>query len=613
MSATATFSLSVVLSAINRTGGAFAALEQNANRVQHSFSRASDSFSKIFSLQNAIPVAMGGYFAKLGMEFEKTNMRFNVFLRDADKAKIMIAELNDFANKTIYNSRETFAAATPLMNHYKDADVMREKLMMLSDVAQGLGTITLPELAQKFAIFRSQQTLYSQDIKEMTNRGFDMEYFAKALNTTADKVFDFASEGKIKFKDFEKALQLATQEGGAFYQMTEKISTTSGGRFDAAIGEMQQSLTELSIHGLPLITSMVKELVTPFAAFTSEAVKAHPALSKLVASSLLLGAVAVPVFNVAKGFWFLGAGMVGAATKAVQFTNVVATLTKAMVTGDIVAYYSNIAKASPAAQALARGLSAVTLQQYAWNAAMAANIALGAVAVIAALTAGVAYYVWQKKRAADAVAYENRLNIEAQKRAQESTLEKKAELKEQMEALRKMREGSEEFRGALRKLKSEYPEYLKNINVEKATMQDLPGIYAKVAKGLDDLAMAQALADMKKEAFMEMAKAEKDKQIALMSENNFGDKLVNTFGVGNAFGNIGWEFSTLKDIADANERKKNAEFDNENINKMIERHKADTQGSPQQIVIHSHLNLNEKEIAAATNRVNRVDGRGSYN
>lgn len=596
MNATATFGLAVVLDAINRTGGAFRSVEADVNKIKSSFGKAGDSFSKLISVQSAIPVSLGLVFAKQGMEMEKTQMRFEVFLKSADKAKTMVAALNDFAKETLYSGNETFSAATPLLNHYKEADVVREKLMMLSDVAQGLGSITLQELSQKFSIFRAQQTLFTQDIKEMTNRGFDLNYFADALGTTSDKVFEFASEGKVKFKDFEKALQLATQEGGSFYKMTEKISDSTGGRLDAAMGEFQQHLTTLSIHSLPLLSDLVKGALVPLAQFTGAFVAAHPVIAKVASWGILFGAAALPLLRLGQSIWFFGSGVASAIVGAVKFTQTVVALRSAMVTGDIIKYYSTIGNASPMAIRLARALRLVTIQQLGLNAAMSANVAaIAFVAILAAATAGIAYMTYQTNKAKEAMRLQNDVN----EATIEQAAQKRAGMQEEIDNLANLKEGTAEYNLAVNRLKNNYGEYVKYINWSKVSKKDLPELSKKIAEGIELEAKALALARIKSEQYYE---AEKARMEAASIKNNWADDaMMQTF----AGGLLTKFFGNTQKRNEAAERYATGRENIAAINEMQQSNNAE-------IRLTTNVVLDGKVVGSTVNNVNRIDNRGNY-
>lgn len=71
MNATTTFGLAVVLSAINRTGSVFGAVERQVSGLQRSFGKTQDAVNKLFNIGSTISVCLGTAFAKQGMEMEK--------------------------------------------------------------------------------------------------------------------------------------------------------------------------------------------------------------------------------------------------------------------------------------------------------------------------------------------------------------------------------------------------------------------------------------------------------------------------------------------------------------------------------------------------------------
>jgi hypothetical protein len=134
---------------VNELNGSFAGTERSAESFA---SKAGAGFRSLTGLVAALGISIGvigGLTAmgRLGMELEQTNVKFEVLMGSAEKAKGMMEELNTYANSTPY-SNEGIVKGAELMLAF---GVAHEKVMpnikMLGDVAMGneekLGGISL--------------------------------------------------------------------------------------------------------------------------------------------------------------------------------------------------------------------------------------------------------------------------------------------------------------------------------------------------------------------------------------------------------------------------------------------------------------------------------------
>lgn len=159
-------------------------------------------------------------------KMQQLQVALSTILQDKSKADQLIAEIVQFAAKTPFNLDDVATGAKQLLAYGSSADNVVKELSMLGDVASGL-QIPLGSLIYLYGTLRVQGRAYWRDIQQFQGRGVNIvEEMAKNLGVTQDQIKKLVEEGKIGFKDVEKAFQSMTSEGGKFNNMLENSAGT---------------------------------------------------------------------------------------------------------------------------------------------------------------------------------------------------------------------------------------------------------------------------------------------------------------------------------------------------------------------------------------------------
>jgi len=197
-----------------------------------SSSAMSDAFSKVKMIVVAVAAALltaGVNAVKAAADMETTTVAFEVMLGSAEKATKLLSQLKSFAASTPFELTEVLSASKALLAFGIDASKIESTLRSLGDIAAGVG-MPLKDLAEIYGKSKTQGTLYSEDINQLTGRGIPViKALAEVLGVTEDKVKKFASEGKIGFAQLEQAFTNLTADGSQFGGLMEKQSTTLNG------------------------------------------------------------------------------------------------------------------------------------------------------------------------------------------------------------------------------------------------------------------------------------------------------------------------------------------------------------------------------------------------
>lgn len=608
MSNSGSFHLSLILSAINRTGSAFGAIYRSEARLQERRQQYQQAQNDLLSIGTGVSVGMAGYILKSGMELENIKTRFEVFLKDGNKAKQMLLDLNKFADITPFSNQETYKAAGFLLPYIKDSKVLTEELSMLGDVAKGINA-PFGELVEKYARFKAQGKLHMQDIYELTGRGFDVNLIKKAVGV--DNLEDASRSGKLTFEKIREAMKLATEQGGMFENMMERMSKTGSGKLSTAMGTAQYSLSNMSEKLMPTMVQLLDEVIPLVNAF-SQWVEANPKLAKGLIE-VTVGLAGLSVGRKVLTFLYTGAALnisrfMSMAVSVHRVSQAYRALAAAQAAGNMTAWYTALQNYGAAGNTAARMLGMARIQQLVFNAAVLTNPYVLAIAGLVAL-AGVIYVA--NERMTDLNESQQML-LDIATEAKDKVVDEHVAFTKLWKELEKTNPKSKEFADIKAKLLSQYPQYLNKVDLEKAKVGDLPSLYKRATEAMLLHASQRVAIERGEKAQKEWSQAMFDKEDAKRRLNltggNVGDRISKSMGQ-TPIGMIAREFSMSKDVTDADARQRQAEADMKTAEliatKLAEKMK------DVNITVNTETKLDGKTIAKSTNNVNEVNNRGS--
>lgn len=212
--------------------------------------------------------------SKMGLEYnsqmQSYETAFATMLGDAEKAQALTDNLKTLAAKTPLAMADLADASKILLAFGSSAEELPNQLKRLGDVAQGdaqkLGT-----MATAFGRIQSNGYASLEEINMMIDQGFNpLNIIAEQTGETMAEVRDRVSDGEVSFEELSKALQIATDEGGQFYNAMENQSKTFEGQMSTLqdnVSALAGSLTEglfssLAENALPQVNNWVDELLT---------------------------------------------------------------------------------------------------------------------------------------------------------------------------------------------------------------------------------------------------------------------------------------------------------------------------------------------------------------
>lgn len=260
-------------SAINKTK----TLDKGVGRLKSKISEVGKSLAAI-----GAGVAIVG-FGKSIIESLKNYEYFSASLRTLMKGDILSAnalekQLISLATKTPFSLVELQDATKQLLAYGFTANKVTKNIAMLGDVASSL-KIPFNDIAYLYGTLKTQGRAFSKDIYQFTGRGIPIvKELAKQFRVTDSEVMKLVEDGKVGFKDIEKAFKSMTSEGGMFFNMMSVQSKTVGGQLSNMGDQWEQlkvnigkSQTGIINSTVSMVNSLVASLNNYFIHINTEA------------------------------------------------------------------------------------------------------------------------------------------------------------------------------------------------------------------------------------------------------------------------------------------------------------------------------------------------------
>lgn len=191
-----------------------------------------DNFKKAGLASAGLLAAMGAVGAKMvgvASTFEQNRVAFETMLGSADKARVLLQQISDFAAKTPFELPQVAEGAKQLLALGGSAENVLPHLKAIGDVAAGTGA-PLDRLILNFGQVRLQGKLTGRELRDFAVSGVPLiDELAKNLGVAKDQIAEMVSAGKIGFPEVEKAFMTMTGAGGKFNDLMTKQSKTFGG------------------------------------------------------------------------------------------------------------------------------------------------------------------------------------------------------------------------------------------------------------------------------------------------------------------------------------------------------------------------------------------------
>lgn len=205
-------------------------------------------------------IALGTAGVKYNAQMEDFEANLTTLLGNADKAKDMLNDLKEMANTTPFETSDLLEATQMMLGFGLAADKTQGYLQTLGDISMG-NTEKLMSLTRAFSQIGAAGKATMEDINQMIDAGFNpLQIMSETTGKSMADLRDEVSAGKISFEDIAEAMQIATSEGGRYYNAMEKASQTMNGKLSTAMDALKTALGELTQSLLPIVTKVVEKI-----------------------------------------------------------------------------------------------------------------------------------------------------------------------------------------------------------------------------------------------------------------------------------------------------------------------------------------------------------------
>lgn len=240
-------SVEYILSLKDKFSSGIKSATSNTEKLNGAVNQAQKGIS---SLGGALGIGLGAAgIVSFGREVVKSLVNYEYFsasLRtlmngDAGAAKALETQLVALAKATPFSLVEIQDATKQLLAYGFSASSVTTNIKMLGDVAAAL-KIPFGDIAYLYGTLKTQGRAFAKDIQQFTGRGIPVvAELAKQFKVADSEVMKLVEDGKIGFKEIEKAFQSMTTEGGMFFNMMEEQTKTVGGKI-SALGDSYEQL-----------------------------------------------------------------------------------------------------------------------------------------------------------------------------------------------------------------------------------------------------------------------------------------------------------------------------------------------------------------------------------
>ena len=246
-------------------------------------------------------IALGTAGVKYNAQMEDFEANLTTLLGNADKAKDMLNDLKEMANTTPFETSDLLEATQMMLGFGLAADKTQGYLQTLGDISMG-NSEKLMSLTRAFSQIGAAGKATMEDINQMIDAGFNpLQIMAETTGKSMADLRDEVSAGEISFEDIAEAMQIATSEGGRYYNAMEKASQTMNGKLSTAMDALNTALGELTQSLLPIVTKAVEKITEWANAFANLDQETQETILKIAGIVAIAGPVLMVFGQISNG------------------------------------------------------------------------------------------------------------------------------------------------------------------------------------------------------------------------------------------------------------------------------------------------------------------------
>jgi tape measure domain-containing protein len=208
--------------------------------------------------------AIGGVRSAINLsaEMEQTKVAFEVMTGSAKTAADMMEDFKKLDVDSPINFSDFAKAGKTLLQFGVTADQIKPTLARLSAISLG-NPEQFQSLAMAFGQVQANGKLMGQEVLQMVNAGFNpLQEISRTTGMSMEELRKQMEQGGISAQMVADAFKSATEEGGRFAGMNEKLAATLSGQFAKAGGDVKALAIEIGTQLTPAVTALLEAFRT---------------------------------------------------------------------------------------------------------------------------------------------------------------------------------------------------------------------------------------------------------------------------------------------------------------------------------------------------------------
>jgi len=164
---------------------------------------------------------------KVAMAREQIQAQMEVLTGSEQAAKKLIAATIELDQKSALSATQFQDSAKVLLGYGMTVSEITPMLNKLSEISMG-NNEKMQSLTLAFGQVRANGRLMGQEVLQMVNAGFNpLQEISRTTGESMVSLRKRMEDGKVSFEEVARAMETATEKGGRFYGMNEKMAGTT--------------------------------------------------------------------------------------------------------------------------------------------------------------------------------------------------------------------------------------------------------------------------------------------------------------------------------------------------------------------------------------------------
>jgi tape measure domain-containing protein len=190
-------------------------------------------------------------------EMETNKAAFEVLTGSLGKAEAMLQSFVELDRQSPLSKGEFARAGKTLMGFGVDTELVSSRLKTLSEISMG-NSERFQSLSLAFGQVTASGRLMGQEVLQMVNAGFNpLQQISKDTGRSMGDLKAAMERGEISTRMVADAFDHATEKGGLFYGMNEKILGTAAGQYAKLTSSIEQAATQIGTNLLPAAKALM--------------------------------------------------------------------------------------------------------------------------------------------------------------------------------------------------------------------------------------------------------------------------------------------------------------------------------------------------------------------